>query len=185
MLAADLFAFSSFASQLAAESELWAVNMSQTEDPVVPLADRQRQRRPSVLLRRRARSPASSRLTIWSDTVSFGSANGRSKTPRSITGSSSAHINMKSRRVSEACDSRRANARRNVNKFAPWPTAPVFGTRGRRFKSCHSDQLSRSLIGRWGTIWGGRNPAFRSQDNVRCLITGKWLAQPYVGQRVW
>jgi hypothetical protein len=48
MLAADLFAFSSFASQLAAESELWAVNMSQTEDPVVPLADRQRQRRPSV-----------------------------------------------------------------------------------------------------------------------------------------
>jgi hypothetical protein len=160
MLAADLFAFSSFASQLAAESELWAVNMSQTEDPVVPLADRQRQRRPSVLLRRRARSPASSRLTIWSDTVSFGSANGRSKTPRSITGSSSAHINMKSRRVSEACDSTRANARRNVNKFAPWPTAPVFGTRGRRFKSCHSDQLSRSLIGRWGTIWGDETLLF-------------------------
>ena len=46
------------------------------------------------------------------------------------------------------------------------------GRGGRRFKSCHSDQLSRSLIGLRGTIWGTK-PCFRSQDNLRCLITAR------------
>jgi hypothetical protein len=45
------------------------------------------------------------------------------------------------------------------SRFMARPNTPRSGRGGRRFKSCHSDQLSHSTNGLRGMIWGTKPPA--------------------------
>src|SRR6516165_432590 len=51
--------------------------------------------------------------------------------------------------------------------FYPDPSLPRSGRGGRRFKSCHSDQLSSHEKSSWGTIWGTKRSP---REHLLCLF---------------